>query len=221
MRRHLPTIGLIVLALNTGWFVLHAAGMGVAGLLSAHPDRLSRVFVAGAAPANIALAVHMVCGALVTIGAPLQALPPLRRRWPGLHRRWGYALFGLAVLTGLGGLVYIARQGTIGGSWMSVWFAIYGGLLILAAANTVYHAIARDLTRHFEWATRFVILAVGSWIYRMHYAIWFGLTGGAGSTPTFDGPFDKAQVVAFFLPYLLLAELALRLPRGRRRKPLA
>jgi hypothetical protein len=48
----------------------------------------------------------------------------------------------------------------------------------------------------------------------MHYAIWYGLTGGALSNDSFTGPFDLVQVVAFFMPYLLLAELWMRWRHG-------
>ncbi|MFC3615114.1 DUF2306 domain-containing protein [Lutimaribacter marinistellae] len=219
MRRRLPSILLTILALNVMWFVLYSAGLGLQALVADAPAALSRVFAEVPGVTDWLLALHMIAGAVLTLGAPVQALPVLRRRWPGLHRRWGYALLALALVTGCAGLAYIAGRGTVGGWWMSLWFAIYGGLIMVAAANTVYHALNKDMRRHFEWATRFVILAVGSWIFRMHYVLWFALTGGAGSTPGLTGPFDRIQVVAFFVPYLLLAEILLR--RGRRRRGVA
>jgi hypothetical protein len=210
MRRYGPSLLLVVLALNTGWFVVYSAGLGLRGLLSQTPDDVSRVFQRDGLLANIGIALHMIAGAVLTVGAPLQALPIVRRRWPGLHRRFGYVLFGLAIATGLGGLVYIALIGTIGGWWMSLWFAVYGAAMIWTAVNTVYYAIAKDLRRHFAWAVRLIVLAVGSWIYRMHYAIWYAATGGLASNSAFTGLFDQIQVVAFFLPYLLIAEILLR-----------
>jgi hypothetical protein len=220
MRRVLPTLLLLVLALNTGWFVVYAADLGLRGLFSDVPGGVSRVFAEGAIWANAALALHMIAGGLLTLGAPLQALPVLRRRWPGLHRRVGYVLFVLALLTGFGGLIYIALHGTIGGWWMSLWFSIYGAALIWAAVNTVYFAIDKDLRRHFAWAVRLIVLAVGSWIYRMHYAIWYAATGGVASNTEFTGLFDQIQVVAFFVPYLLIAELVLRWRDARPRSRL-
>ncbi len=216
MRRYVPTLLLLVLALNTGWFVIYSGDLGLRGLLSQTPAAVSRVFETGGVLANAGIALHMIAGAVLTLGAPLQALPVVRRRWPGLHRRFGYGLFVLAVVTGLGGLVYITLNGTIGGWWMSLWFAIYGAAMIWAAANTVYHALAKDMRRHFDWAVRFVVLAVGSWIYRMHYGLWFATTGGLASNEAFTGLFDQIQVVAFFVPYLVIAEIALRWRRVRR-----
>lgn len=155
---------LVVLALNTGWFVVYAVYLGLGALISQAPGEVSRVFRGTGTLANTGIALHMIAGAILTCGAPLQALPIVRHRWPGLHRRFGYVLFVLAVATGLGGLVYIALNGTVGGWWMSLWFAIYGIAMIWTAVNTVYYAVAKDLRRHFAWAVRLIILAVGSWI---------------------------------------------------------
>lgn len=217
MRRYLPTLLLLVLALNTGWFVVYSGDLGLRGLITDSPGEVSRVFQDDGILANAGIALHMIAGAVLTFGAPLQALPIVRRRWPGLHRRFGYVLFVLAVATGLGGLVYITLNGTIGGWWMSLWFAIYGAAMIWTAVNTVYYALAKDMRRHFAWAVRLVVLAVGSWIYRMHYAIWYAATGGIASNEAFTGLFDQVQVVAFFVPYLLIAESVLRWRSARRR----
>ncbi|WP_245306359.1 DUF2306 domain-containing protein [Roseovarius aestuariivivens] len=190
--------------------MIYSGSVGLRGLVSEAPRDVSRVFVNGYPAINAGIALHMIAGALLTVGAPLQALPIVRRRWPGLHRRFGYTLFGAAMVTGLGGLLYIGLNGTVGGWWMSLWFAIYGLAIICCAANVVYFAMDKDMVRHFRWAVRLIVLAVGSWIYRMHYAIWYAATGGIASNRDFTGLFDQVQVVAFFVPYLLVAELLLR-----------
>lgn len=210
MHPKLTTTLLLILALNTGWFVVYSVDLGLRGLSLQSAHQASRVFTEAGPVAVILLALHMIAGGLLSFAAPLQALPILRTRWRAAHRKLGYTLFALATLTGLGGLGYIGLEGTVGGPWMSVWFAIYGTLLVIAGANTVYHALARDMRRHFDWATRFVILAVGSWIYRMHYGLWDIATGGLATNAAFTGLFDRVQVVAFFVPYLLIAEVFLR-----------
>lgn len=68
--------------------------------------------------------------------------------------------------------------------------------------------------RHPDWAARLVVLALGSWIYRLHYALWEIATGGAYSNPAFTGVFDQVQNWAFFLPYLAVLEVYL----ARRKK---
>lgn len=180
------------------------------GLRADKPIEVSRVFFVGAFWVNLAIGAHMIAGAVLTILAPLQALPFLRNNWPGLHRRVGYALFGLAIVTGLGGLFYITAKGTVGGPWMSFWFAVYGCALIIAASGTVHYARQKDFSRHFAWATRLIVLAVGSWIYRMHYGFWYASTGGLQTNEAFTGLFDRIQVFAFFVPYLIIAEVLLR-----------
>lgn len=214
MSPRITTALLLFLLFNMAWFVLYSAQLGWQGLTDTRPQDLSRVFLTDTPIANTLLALHMITGALLALGAPLQALPILRHRWPVLHRRHGYYIFALACGTGLAGLLYILMNGTVGGWWMSLWFALYGLAMLWSAANTIYYALDKDMSRHFAWATRLVILAVGSWIYRMHYALWFALTDGAASNPAFTGLFDRVQVIAFFVPYLLLAEILLR--RGSR-----
>lgn len=216
MRPTLSTIVLTILALNTGWFVIYSSSLGLRGMMSDDPNAVSRVFFPGTVFANVALAMHMIAGAVLTIGAPLQALPIVRRRWPRLHRKVGYGLFAMAVITCFGGLIYIALNGTIGGAWMSLWFALYGVAILWSAASTVYFALDKDFARHAAWATRLIILAVGSWIFRMHYVIWFAITGGLGSDPALTGWFDRIQVFAFYVPYLLIAEIFLRRHAKRR-----
>lgn len=219
MSTRLSTVLLLILSLNTVWFVAYSARLAFAAIGADDPTQASRVFQTGAAFANTGLALHMAAGALLTVGTPLQALPVLRNRWRALHRWFGRILVLLAVVTCVGGLIYIAEVGTIGGPWMSFWFAVYGGLMLWAAAETFRHARARRFDRHFAWATRLVILAVGSWIYRMHYGLWYLATGGLGSNEAFTGPFDQIQVVAFFVPYLLVAEVLLRRRRPAARHP--
>jgi hypothetical protein len=216
MKRRLPTLLLLFLAFNTTWFVLYSAQLGLQALLSDTPETLSRVFRGDSPLSGAGLALHMIAGGLLCLIAPLQALPVLRNRWPQIHRRLGYVLIGLALITGIAGLIYIAVQGTIGGWWMSLWFSLYGLALICSALRTVQCAIRQDRRAHQIWATRLIFLAVGSWIFRMHYVLWFLVTGGIGSNPDLTGPFDRIQVVAFFVPYLLLAEIFLRrLPRNQ------
>lgn len=216
MKRRLPTLLLLFLAFNTTWFVLYSAQLGLQALLSDTPETLSRVFRRDSPLSGAGLALHMIAGGLLCLFAPLQALPVLRNRWPQIHRRLGYVLISLALITGIAGLIYIAVQGTIGGWWMSLWFSLFGLALICSALRTAHFAIRQDRRAHRIWATRLIILAVGSWIFRMHYVLWFLFTGGLGSAPDLTGPFDRIQVVAFFVPYLLLAEIFLRrLPRNQ------
>ncbi len=169
----------------------------------------SRLHHAGQWWSNLAIYGHMVSGGLLTILVPLQLIGSLRQRFPIFHRCMGYTLAVLAVVTGVGGLFYILWQGTIGGWVMNIGFGLYGLLILVAAIYTVKLARHRD-PGHREWALRLVVLALGSWLYRVHYGIWYLLTDGMYSEPDFSGAFDIIQTFAFYLPYLLLLEIWMR-----------
>lgn len=124
-------------------------------------------------------------------------------------------LFVTASLTAAGGLTYISLRGTIGGPLMSIGFALYGVCVLVACTQTVRLARSRQFDRHRDWALRFFILAIGSWIYRLHYELWYAATGGLGMQADYRGDFDQIQVFAFFVPYLVGLEIYIRL----RRKP--
>ncbi|WP_085793337.1 DUF2306 domain-containing protein [Roseivivax jejudonensis] len=191
-------------------FILYSGGFGLRGL-TADLSGETRFFTTPLP--NVLIFGHMVAGALVTLLAPVQLLPVTRRRDPRVHRVLGYVTLSAAALTGVFGLLYIALKGTIGGPLMSAGFALYGALLLLAAANTAYHALDKDRARHRAWALRLTVLALGSFLYRLHYWVWYAATGGAGSTEAFTGPFDLFNFTGFYLPYLVLLELWLRQER--------
>ncbi|WP_299041953.1 DUF2306 domain-containing protein [uncultured Tateyamaria sp.] len=206
--------GLLLLFVLIQGFVWHAAYRGAVGL-SGDPTAIERL--TGPRGSIVALFAHMVTGALVTTLSVIQLAGPIRRRWPRLHRNSGRLLAVAALLTGIGGLVYIARSGTVGGTDMSAAFGLYGVLMIIAAIQTPRLAMHRDYDRHRRWGLRLIILGLGSWFYRLHYGLWFGITCslgdatcGMGVQSDFSGLFDRIQVWAFYLPYLLVLEWWLR-----------
>ncbi|MFK7753044.1 MAG: DUF2306 domain-containing protein [Sedimentitalea sp.] len=202
--------GLCLLLLAVFPFAQHAIGRGLQ--MNSVLEQASRLFHRGDNGSNIAIYGHMVLGGALSFLAPLQLIGPIRRRWPVAHRVLGYALIGLALVTGLGGCFYVLTQGTIGGLAMDLGFGFYGACMVLAAVQTLRAARAR-MPIHRVWATRLIILALGSWIYRVHYGIWTLATGGIGIRADFTGPFDLVQMVAFYAPYLLIYEVL------RRRRP--
>jgi hypothetical protein len=193
----LATVGLIAIALP---FAVYAAEKG---FRFTDPDEraTSRFFDVEALAASAMLYLHMATGALITVFAPLQMSRVIRDRWPYIHRVSGYLIVTAAGTTALAGLYYIARLGTIGGAVMDAGFALYGGLMLLSAWQTVGYARKRH-PLHFLWAGRLIILSLASWLYRVHYGVWELAAGGLGSRPDFTGPFDQVQVFAFYLPYL-------------------
>lgn len=206
MVRSLLAFGLsglvLVLALP---FVIYAGALGLRGLME-DMTGVSRLFQPQAAVSNMAMALHMTFGAVITVLAPLQVLGPIRRRFPRLHRVVGRVFVVLALITGICGCFYIAMRGTIGGAAMDGAFALYGLCVIVCAVQTFRRARQGDFARHREWALRLAVLALASWFYRLHYAIWELATGGIARSDDFTGAFDRVQLLAFFVPYLILLE---------------
>ena len=206
-RWELAKIGLIVLFyLMAAPFFVHAIELVVA-VIDGEISKKPYLFISGGTVGNTAMAVHIAAGVFLTACVPLQLVAIIRKRMNILHRLTGYALAGLGCVTAAAGLIYIALRGTIGGTMMSVGFTLYGACLLVAAVRMLQTAISQDRKRHGEWALRFFVLAIGSWLYRLHYVLWYIATGGIWSNPEFTGAFDKVQNFAFFLPYLAAVEV--------------
>src|SRR6056297_2649977 len=203
-----------LLLLMSAGFVHHSAVLGWAGLTRDLSGE-SRLHWPDAPLASAAIFVHMIGGAAITVLAPVQLAGPVRRRWPGVHRWSGRVLVVCATLIGVAGLTYMAAKGTVGGAPLTAAFSLYGAALIVAAIEAPRHARARRLDRHRRWALRLAVLALGSWIYRLHYGLWVAATGGAGVREDFTGAFDLANLWAFYLPYLLALEVLFLIERRR------
>ena len=205
MRTAISTTILPLLILSTLPFAYHASQLSIRGLGSA--AETSRVFTPNAPLTNFSIFLHMLVGATITVLAPLQLSLWLRIKKPKIHRTIGKTLVFLAIPTALGGFDYILLRGTISGPAMNAAFALYGALLLVATLQTIRFARARNFTHHNRWALRFFFLIIGSWIYRVHYGLWFEIIGQTGHTATFDDRFDQLQNWIFFIPYLLILEL--------------
>ena len=201
-------------ALFGTYMVFHYAGALAAGTPEQWNANLAGLFDARAPASTAGIAVHFAAGGILLLLGPVQLLGGVRRRWPAFHRWSGRVYAACALLAGLGGLVFILVSGTIGGVPMSLGFAGYGALMVVAAVQTWRHALARRepgrLEKHRAWAIRLFALAIGSWLYRMDYGFWFLFTGGLGHTPDFRGWFDWLMDGAFYLPNFLVAEAFVR-----------
>jgi hypothetical protein len=156
------------------------------------------------------IGLHFVGGGVVLVLGSIQLLAGVRNHFPAVHRWIGRVYVVASLLTGVGGLVFITLKGTVGGPVMSLGFALYGILTIIAAFKTYQHAVAGRLTLHGAWAWRLYALAIGSWLYRIDYGFWQLFTHGLGHTHTFGGPFDKVMAFFFYLPNLLVVEVFIR-----------
>ncbi len=211
MKTFAQTSSLVLLALLTLPFALYAVDFAQGGLRNALPE--PHYIQSGSAVANLSIFSHMAAGAAITALVPFQLIPAIRRRLPALHRWSGRLIIVAGVATAVGGLVYIALRGTIGGTPMNIGFSLYGVLVLLTALQTIRYARAGRFSDHNAWALRFFWLALGSWFYRVHYGLWYLATDGLWSNPQFTGGFDVVQSFAFFLPYLVGVEIYLRRKR--------
>jgi hypothetical protein len=166
--------------------------------------------------ALVAIGAHMLVGAILLILGPIQLIGGLRRRWPALHRWLGRIYVASGALAGIGGLIFIATKGTIGGPAMSVGFGLYGVLMVVSSAQAWRYAAARKFDRHRAWALRLFALAIGSWLYRMDYGFWLIGANGLWHQGDFHGGFDAFMAFFFYLPNLAVVELFLR---GQRPRP--
>src|SRR3546814_5621501 len=98
---------------------------------------------------------------------------------------------------------------------MDIGFAIYGALMILCAERAFTHARQRRFDAHRAWAIRLFALTVGSWLYRMEYALWYLVMGDLG-TDHFRGWFDAIMTFFFYIPNLAVAEFFIRAGTGKR-----
>ena len=196
------------------YILIYYALAAVGGDMGRWNGLLPDLFVDGGTTANTAMGLHFLGGGLLLVLGNAQFIAPLRRAAPGIHRLLGRVYVASAFLAGLGGLLFIALRGCVGGPVMDLGFAGYGLLMLVAAAQTVRHAIARDLVAHRAWAVRLYALAIGSWLYRMHYGFWLLLADGYGMGDGFSGPFDYVMDFAFYLPNLAVAELWIRADDG-------
>lgn len=176
---------------------------------------LPRLYEAETPGASAGIGLHFFAGSVLLLLGPVQLIGAIRRQAPAVHRWIGRVYALAAFLAGVGGLTFIAIKGTVGGLPMTVGFAMYGALMVVAAVETVRHAMARRIDVHRAWAIRLFALAIGSWLYRMCYGFWFLLAGKEGHTDEFSGWFDYVMDFAFFIPPLIVAEMFIRARRGQ------
>lgn len=213
-------LGVALIAVPVLIFAAYSARFGIRGLgldLSGE----TYIYTPSGPLTNLAIFSHMLLGGMVMVLIPLQLVSELRRRYPRVHRITGRVVVVASIMLALGGLVYIASRGTIAGPLMDLGFALYGGLVLLAATQAIRHARAGNIEVHRQWALRLLVLVMASLIFRVHYVAWFMLTDGLWSNEQLTGAFDQVQYFAFYLPYLAVLEVRIRRKsRGLRGSPL-
>ena len=179
------------------------------GRMAQWNEIIDGLYEKGNLAALASMSAHLAAGAIVLLLGPVQFISAIRSRWPAAHRWIGRVYVTTCGLAGLGGLIFIATKGTIGGAVMSAGFGLYGALMLLASVQAWRYAAARRFDLHRAWAIRLFALAIGSWLYRMDYGFWLLAMHRIGHREDFRGPFDVVMAFFFYLPNLAVAELYL------------
>jgi len=199
-----------------GFYILAYYGGAIpASTLEDWNETLPKLYEAHTPAASTGMGAHFFAGAILLLLGPVQLIGEIRQKAPAVHRWIGRVYAFAALGAGMGGLVFIALKGTVGGPTMTVAFSLYGALMVLAAVQTVRHAMTRRLEVHRAWAIRLFALAIGSWLYRMGDGFWFLATGDLGHTDDFSCWFDYFMDFAIFVPPLIIAEMFIRARKSR------
>ena len=172
-------------------------------------------YTAGDIWGNLGFISHVLLAAVITAGGLLQLTPPLRKRFPALHRWTGRAYMLIAVFMALGGIALIWVRGTRVNDFAALGTTLDGILILVAAGFALRHAIARRIDQHRRWAMRLFIFVSGVWFTRIGYMGWAILSGGAGMSRDMSGWFDNFVAWASFLIPWILLELYLRAQDSR------
>jgi hypothetical protein len=202
-------------------FATYVLGFYGRTALQGHPEQWNKVlspgYVAGDTAGNLALAAHLLCAVIVTLGGALQMVPMIRSRWPRFHR-WNGRLFltcaGLASAAGL--LMVWTRPGSGGDLSQNIGISLSAMLIFTFAALALRHALARQFDVHRRWAMRLFLTVNAGWFFRIGLMLWIVLNRGpAGFDPkTFTGPFLTFLSFADYLVPLAILELYFRAQRA-------
>ena len=107
--------------------------------------------------------IHFIGGIVINILGPIQVSS---RKY---HKQLGKIFIISSYITSLAGLLFIFVRGTVGGTIMSMFFFIYGLLMLYYTYNTYYYAVRKDFTKHMIFAIRLLSFTYGSMIYRLLY----------------------------------------------------
>jgi uncharacterized membrane protein len=204
----------ITVWVSAGLFGLYILAFYAAALFSGNMEKwngvLPGLYSPGSRSSTGGIGLHFAAGGVILLLGSIQLMEAIRTRYSAFHRWVGRVYVVCSLLAAIGGLIFIAIKGTIGGVVMDIGFALYGVLMFFCAVETIRYARTGRFEKHRAWALRLYALAIGSWLYRMDYGFWIMLTDGLGHANNFSGPFDIVMAFFFYIPNLLVAELFIR-----------
>ena len=173
-------------------------------------------FVPGDLVGNLALVAHLFIAFAITIGGTLQLIPQIRTHAPAFHRWNGRLYIVMAFVTSVAAIYMIWTRKTFGGILLNdIGVSLNGVLIMICAAFTIRHAIARNLEVHRRWALRTFIVVSGVWFLRVTYSFLAAVPGDTpGVTDDMTGPTNVVINFASYLVPLAVLEIYLRAKRS-------
>lgn len=211
------------------WFVAAAAGQLVfaiyiaslygSGTLLGDMDVWNAVMrhghVDGDPTGNVTMTAHVLLAFFITIGGLVQLTPQIRNIFPTFHRWNGRVYLTLASFISLAGLFLIWTRAGADGLSNDLAISLNGVLILLFAAFTVRHAIARHIDTHRRWATRLFLAVSGVWFLRIMVSGWITIhQAPLWLGENLNGPMGVAISFSAFLFPLTIYELYLRASDG-------
>ncbi|WP_223786567.1 DUF2306 domain-containing protein [Marinicella meishanensis] len=167
---------------------------------------------------NIAVVVHVMLAASITVGGLLQLLPQIRHRWPAIHRWNGRLYVTTALLMSLSGMYMILTRSekVVGGLTGHIAITINACIILVCAIMALRLARQQRFAQHRVWALRLFLAVSGVWLFRVGLMAWLTWHGQpVGFDPvSFTGPFLTALYGLVYLLPLLLLEVYLRAQRS-------
>lgn len=189
-------------------------GAAMQGDFEAWNKVLPHGYAAGDTMGNIAVAVHLLFAAIITVGGPLQLIPQVRARFPAFHR-WNGRVYMLTAFTMSMTGLYLGLSGRalVGDMTQHLALNLNAVLIMIFAVLALRYAIARDIKTHRRWALRLFLVVSGVWFFRVGLMLSFLINKGPfGFDPeTFQGPFLTFLAFAQYLVPLAVLEIYLRI----------
>lgn len=214
----------VVAATGQAFFAIYIAlfygGTSLRGDVQAWNEVVPGRVVAGDLTGFLAMAAHVALAFVVTAAGPLQLIPILRARLPGLHRWTGRVYVCLAFIISLGGLYLVwghrdADDTLLGSSPLTL-----NAFLIMGfAAMTLKHALARRIDIHRRWALRLFLAMSGVWFLRVGVMMWILTLGVEGLGARLDGPVGTFLKFACYGVPLIVLEIYFMVRRQHRALP--
>jgi hypothetical protein len=172
---------------------------------------LLKGYAPGDTVGNIAFGAHALLAGIIAFGGALQLIPPLRSRWPALHR-WNGRLFMITALgVSLTGFYMVWVRHTSTSLAGAIAISLNGALILGSAILAWRAARRRDLVAHRQWALRLYLVANAQWFTRVGFFAWLLIGRGLLHAPSaLTGQVFDAWTFGCFIVPLGVLELYLR-----------